>query len=102
MVGVHKHSIQQGSLLLVLGCVQGGQDEGLRGLQGILQGVQGRDEDRGPLPLGTAGAAVAVFRGQAREARDGVEMGLMGAQPGEGAERRQGRQHGEPERKRKE
>lgn len=37
MVGVDKHSSQQGSLLPVGRCVQGGQDEGLWGLQGIFQ-----------------------------------------------------------------
>lgn len=96
MVGVDKHSSQQGSLLLVGRLVQGGQDEGLWELQGIFQGVQGRYEDRGPFSLGAAGAAIAVFGGQARQARDGVEVGLVGAQPGEGAERGQGRQHREP------
>ncbi len=99
MAGVDEHSPQQGSLLLVGGCVQGGQDEGLRRLQGIFEGIQGRYEDRGPFSLGAAGAAVAVLGGQAGEAGDGVEVGLMGAQPGEGAERGQGRQHREPGRK---
>lgn len=99
MMGVDKHSSQQGSLLLVGGCVQGGQDEGLGWLQGIFQGVKGRYENRGPFSLGTAGAPIAVFRGQAGEARDGVEVGLMGAKPREGAERGQGRQHREPGRK---
>lgn len=98
-MGVDKHSLQQGALLLVGGCVQGGQDEGLGGLQGIFEGIQGRYEDRGPFSLGTAGAAIAMFRGQARQARDGVEVGLMGAQPGEGAKGGQGRQHREPGRK---
>lgn len=96
MVGVDKHSSQQGSPLPVARCVQGGQDEGLWGLQGIFQGVQRRYEDRGPFSLGAAGAAIAMFGGQAGEARDGVEVGLVGAQPGEGAECRQGRHHWEP------
>lgn len=95
MVGVDEHSTQQGSPLLVGGCVQGGQDEGLGRLQGIFEGIKGRYENRGPFPLGTAGAAVAVLGGQTREARDGVEVRLMGAQPGEGAEWGQGRQHRE-------
>lgn len=99
MAGVDEHSAQQGSFLLVGGCVQRGQDEGLWGLQWILEGIQGGDEDGGPFSLGAAGAAVAVLGGQAGEARDGVEVGLMGAQPGEGAERGQGRQHREPGRK---
>lgn len=96
MVGVDTHSPQQGALLLVGGRVQGGQDEGLRGLQGIFEGIQRRYENRGPFPLSTAGAAVSVFGGQAGEARDGVEVGLMGAESGEGAERRQ---HGKPRRR---
>lgn len=82
VTGVDEHSPQQGSLLLVFGRVQGGQDEGLGRLQGILQGLEGRYEDGGPLLLGAAGAAVAVSGCQARQARDGVEVGLVGAHPG--------------------
>uniref|UniRef100_A0A3B4ADM3 P2Y purinoceptor 2 n=1 Tax=Periophthalmus magnuspinnatus TaxID=409849 RepID=A0A3B4ADM3_9GOBI len=41
-----------------------------------------RDEDRGPLPLGTAGTPVAMSRSQSRHARDSVEVGLMWAQSG--------------------
>lgn len=95
-MGVDKHSPQQGSPLLVGARVQGGQDEGLRGLQGIFQGVQRGYEDRGPFSLGAAGAAIAVSGGQAGEAGDGVEVGLVRTQPGEGAERGQRRHHREP------
>lgn len=96
MTGVDEHSPQQGSLLLVFGRVQGWQDEGLGRLQGILQGLERRYEDGGPLLLGAAGAAVAVSGRQARQAGDGVEMGLVGAHPGQRAERGQGGHHGEP------
>lgn len=81
---------------MVSGSIQGGQDEGLGGLQWIFKRIQGRNENRRPFLLGATGAAVPMFGGQAREARDGVEVGLMRAKPGKGAERRQGRQHGEP------
>ena len=102
MVRVKTHSPQQGGLLLVGGCVQGGQDEGLRGLQWIFEGIQRRYENSRPFSLSATGAAEAVFGGQAREAGDGVEVGLMGAESGEGAERGQGRQHGKPGRRRRE
>lgn len=46
--------------------------------------------------MSTAGAAVAVFGGQPGEAGDGVEVGVMGARLGEGAQRGQRRQHWEP------
>lgn len=46
--------------------------------------------------MGAAGAAVAVFGGQTRETGDGVEVGLMVAHLGEGAERGQRRQHWKP------
>lgn len=89
-------SSQQGALPVVSGCVYRWQDEGLRGLQGIFEGIQRGNENGGPILLSAAGAPVAMFGCQAREAGDGVEVGLMGAEPGEGAERGQRRQHWEP------
>lgn len=79
-------STQQGALLLVGRCVQRGQDETLGGLQWIFERIQGRDKNRRPFFLGAAGAAVTVFGGQAGEAGDGVEVGLMGAESRKGAE----------------
>ena len=88
---------QQGALLGVGARVQVGQDQALWGLQGVVfEGLQRGDQDGGPLPLGAAGAAVAVPGEQARQARDGVQVGLVGAQPGQRAELSQRGQLGEP------
>lgn len=86
MVCIHALSTQQGALLVVGGCVQGGQDETLGGLQGIFERIQGWNENRGPFFLGATGAAVTMSGGQAREAGDGVVVRLMWAEPGKGAE----------------
>ena len=73
------------------------QDQALWGLQGVVfESLQRGDQDGGPLPLGAAGAAVAVPWEQAGQARDGVQVGLVGAQPGQGAELGQRGELGEP------
>lgn len=95
-MGVNKHSPQEGALLLVGACVQRWQDEALWGLQWIFEGIQRRNENRGPFSLGTTRAAVAMFGGQTWETRDGVEVGVMVAVPGKGAEWGQWRQHWKP------